>query len=97
MQPFEEQEDPSFASVVEPAQLQRPRCDQCIVAIADYECLRCVQRFCRQCELVVHHRLGELAMKHEESKGDGRPHQEFLKWISGEQENAMLALKHHCN
>ncbi|UIZ27108.1 hypothetical protein KXD40_001613 [Peronospora effusa] len=97
MQPFEEQEDPSFASVVEPAQLQRPHCDQCIVAIADYECLRCVQRFCRQCELVVHHRLGELAMKHEESKGDGRPHQEFLKWISGEQENAMLAMKHHCN
>ncbi|CAI5712804.1 unnamed protein product [Peronospora effusa] len=96
MQPFEEQEDPSFASVVEPAQLQRPHCDQCIVAIADYECLRCVQRFCRQCELVVHHRLGELAMKHEESKGDGRPHQEFLKWISACQDCGEKTLEFFC-
>jgi hypothetical protein len=65
------------------ADLQRPHCDQCRVAIADYECQRCVQRFCKPCELVVHHRLEALALKHEESKGDGRPHQEFLKLISG--------------
>ncbi|KAG2767951.1 hypothetical protein JG687_00000500 [Phytophthora cactorum] len=79
-------EDPSFASVLEPAQLQRPHCDQCRIAIADYECQRCVQRFCRQCELVIHHRLAELVIKYEESKSDGRPHQEFLKWISACQE-----------
>ncbi|KAF4141777.1 hypothetical protein GN958_ATG09022, partial [Phytophthora infestans] len=76
------QEDPTLASVQEPAQLQRPHCDQCHIAIADYECQRCIQRFCRQCELVIHHRLAEMAIKHEESKSDGRPHQEFLKWIS---------------
>lgn len=65
------------------AELQRPHCDQCRVSIADYECQRCVQRFCRQCELDIHHRLEALALKREESKGDSRPHQEFLKWISG--------------
>uniref|UniRef100_M4C414 B box-type domain-containing protein n=1 Tax=Hyaloperonospora arabidopsidis (strain Emoy2) TaxID=559515 RepID=M4C414_HYAAE len=78
MQPLEEQEDPTFASVAEPAPLQRPHCDQCLVAIADYECERCDQRFCRQCELTIHHRLEDLALKREESKSDGRPHQEFL-------------------
>ncbi|CEG44577.1 hypothetical protein L917_15104 [Plasmopara halstedii] len=83
---MEDQENPSFACVLEPAQLQRPHCDQCRIIIADYECHRCVQRFCRQCELVIHHRLAELAVKHEESKSDGRPHQEFLKWISACQE-----------
>ncbi|KAE8884090.1 hypothetical protein PF005_g23357 [Phytophthora fragariae] len=96
MQPLEEQEDPSFASVQEPAQLQRPHCDQCRVAIADYECQRCVQHFCRQCELDVHHRLAALAMKHEESKGDGRPHQEFLKWISACQECGQKTMEFFC-
>ncbi|OWZ15323.1 hypothetical protein PHMEG_00011058 [Phytophthora megakarya] len=100
MQSLEEQQDPSFASVTEPDQLQRLHCDQCHVAIADYECERCVQRFCRQCELVIHHRLAELAVKREESKSDGRPHQEFLKWISACQEcgqNTQEFFCIHCN
>ncbi|EGZ05787.1 hypothetical protein PHYSODRAFT_532615 [Phytophthora sojae] len=96
MQPVEEQEDPSFASVQEPAQLQRPHCDQCRVSIADYECQRCVQRFCRQCELDIHHRLEALALKREESKGDGRPHQEFLKWISACQECGQNTMEFYC-
>ncbi|CAI5734109.1 unnamed protein product [Peronospora destructor] len=96
MQPFEEQEDPSFASVVEPAQLQRPHCDQCLVAIADYECLRCIQRFCSKCELIIHHRLEKIAIKHEESKSDGRPHLEFLKWISACQDCGEKTLEFFC-
>ncbi|KAG7383105.1 hypothetical protein PHYPSEUDO_004027 [Phytophthora pseudosyringae] len=93
---MEEQQDPSFASVPEIAQLQRPHCDQCRVVIADYECQRCVQRFCRQCEIVIHHRLAELAVKHEESKSDGRPHQEFLTWISGCQECGQKTQEFFC-
>uniref|UniRef100_A0AAV1UK07 B box-type domain-containing protein n=1 Tax=Peronospora matthiolae TaxID=2874970 RepID=A0AAV1UK07_9STRA len=96
MQPLEEQEDPTFASVAEPAPLQRPHCDQCLVAIADYECERCDQRFCRQCELTIHHRLEDLALKCEESKSDGRPHQEFLKWISACQECGENTLEFFC-
>ncbi|ETL32066.1 hypothetical protein PPTG_04849 [Phytophthora nicotianae INRA-310] len=75
-----------LSSLVEYPQLQRPHCDQCRIAIADYDCQRCNQRFCRQCELVIHHRLAVLAIKHEESKSDGRPHQEFLTWTSACQE-----------
>ncbi|KAI9908063.1 hypothetical protein PsorP6_003539 [Peronosclerospora sorghi] len=89
MQPFEEQENPSFASVAEPPLLQRPHCDQSFVAIADYECQRCIQRFCKPCQLIIHHRLVEMALKNEESKGDGRPHQEFLKWISGAEDGPL--------
>lgn len=63
-------------------ELQRPHCDHCREALATWECERCNQRFCQDCELVIHHRLEKLAMKHEESKGDGRPHQEFLRSIN---------------
>ncbi|KAG7396662.1 hypothetical protein PHYBOEH_001946 [Phytophthora boehmeriae] len=82
MQTLEVQEDPSFASFSEPSELRRLRCDNCREALADVECQRCVQRFCASCELLIHHRLEALALKHEESKGDGRPHQEFLKSIN---------------
>ncbi|CAI5709150.1 unnamed protein product [Hyaloperonospora brassicae] len=96
MQPLEGQENPTFASVAEPAPLQRPHCNQCLVAIADYECERCDQRFCRQCELKIHHRLEDLALKREESKSDGRPHQECLKWISACQECGENTLEFFC-
>ncbi|KAK1947728.1 hypothetical protein P3T76_000018 [Phytophthora citrophthora] len=97
MQPLDEQEDPSFASVLEPAQLQRPHCDHCRIAIADYKCERCIQRFCRQCELDVHHRLGDLALKSEESKSDGRPHQESLTWTSACQECGLRTQEFFCH
>eukprot|EP00644_Phytophthora_capsici_P016257 jgi/Phyca11/9093/fgenesh1_pm.PHYCAscaffold_34_\ len=86
MQPLDEQEDPSFASVVEPAQLQRPHCDHCHITIADY----------KQCELDVHHRLADLALKREESKSDGRPHQEFLTWTSACQECGLRTQEFFC-
>lgn len=68
------------------SELQRRRCDACRTALADCVCRKCARLLCGRCELDVHHEMesgGARREELEESKGDGRPHQEYLAVVNG--------------
>jgi hypothetical protein len=76
----------SLVTTTAAAELSRRRCEHCREALADWVCTKCSCLYCQRCELRVHHemqRSGARREELEESKGDGRPHQEYIAPVNG--------------